>query len=183
MQELCKETLQYKASPGEFSALFPPMTVRKRFALTSSACTSLRDCSAFAVPAMSCFGDPPYTKICSCFVSPVAFGDFAPGVAGQLPIRELINLSILYLFCFSVLYPFVSYLSCSFCNSSVYLKVCLSSAVKGEGMEKGRGIPLPFSVFLVPFVTVQKERLFFSLRKRHSLSFLLVEEQSLSCLP
>ena len=30
--------------------------------------------------------------------------------------------------------------------------------VKGDGIEKGRGIPLPFSVFLVPFITSQKER-------------------------
>ena len=47
-----------------------------------------------------------------------------------------------------------------------YRKGCLSFAVKGEGIEKGRGIPLPFSVLLVPFVTVQKERLFYSSWKR-----------------
>ena len=75
--------------------------------------------------------------------------------------------------CFSVLSLFVSYLSCSFCNSSVYQKVCFTAFVKGYGSEKGRGIPLPFSVFLVPFVTSQKERPFlFPLEKEHS-SFLL----------
>ena len=79
--------------------------------------------------------------------------------------------------CFSVLYPFVSYLSCSFCNSSVYQKVCFTAFVKGYGSEKGRGIPLPFSVFLVPFVTVQKERPFlFPLEKEQVLPFILNKE-------
>ena len=39
-------------------------------------------------------------------------------------------------------------------------KVALPSFVKGVGFEKGRGSLLPFSVFLVPFVTVQKEHAF-----------------------
>ena len=60
--------------------------------------------------------------------------------------------------CFSVLSLFVSYLSCSFCNSSVYQKVCFIRSCQRGRDGKGKGISLPFSVFLVPFVTVQKER-------------------------
>ena len=45
-------------------------------------------------------------------------------------------------------------------------------------MEKGRGILLPFSVFLVPFVTLQKERPFlFPLEKEHPC-FLLSDSGS-----
>ena len=39
-------------------------------------------------------------------------------------------------------------------------KVALPPFVKGDGFEKGRGSLLPFSVLLVPFVTVQKEHAF-----------------------
>ena len=47
-------------------------------------------------------------------------------------------------------------------------RFALPTFVKGVGFEKGRGIPLPFSVFLVPFVTVQKERPFlFPLEEKH----------------
>ena len=70
------------------------------------------------------------------------------------------------------------------CNSSAYFAVPYPLFVKGERIEKGRGIPLPFSVFLVPFVTVQKERLFFSKRKRDVL-FLLLDsfgKETASCL-
>ena len=53
-------------------------------------------------------------------------------------------------------------------------KVDLLAFVKGVGFEKGRGIPLPFSVLLVPFVTSQKERPFL---------FPLEEGQVRSCFP
>ena len=54
----------------------------------------------------------------------------------------MLYLSLLY---YSIL--FVSYLSCSCCNSSAYRKGCSNFVVKGEGMEKGRGIPFPFLCF------------------------------------
>ena len=98
---------------------------------------------------------------------PVAFSDFAPGVAYQLPIRELIK-SLHTLFGSAFLFYILLFPICLAVSAipAYTKKFALSVVVKGEGMEKGRGIPLPFSVFLVPFVTLQKERVFFSLRKR-----------------
>ena len=71
--------------------------------------------------------------------------------------------------CFSVLSLFVSYLSCSFCNSSVYQKVCFTAFVKGYGSEKGRGIPLPFSVFWFLLSHHKRNVLLFFPWKRNTL--------------
>ena len=43
--------------------------------------------------------------------------------------------------CFSVLSLFVSYLSCSFCNSSVYQKVCFIRSCQRGRDGKGKGDP------------------------------------------
>ena len=43
--------------------------------------------------------------------------------------------------CFSVLSLFVSYLSCSFCNSSVYQKVCFIRSCQRGRDGKGKGNP------------------------------------------
>ena len=95
-------------------------------------CTGLHDYSAVAGSARSCCDHPPCAKsVRTSFVS-------------VLDRR----------------YLFISYLSCSCWKLCAYRKVCPAPFVKGVGIEKGRGIPLPFSVFLVPFVTIQKERPF-----------------------
>ena len=95
-------------------------------------CTGLHDYSAVAGSARSCFADLLYAKsVRTSFVS------------------VLDRLSL-----------FAFHLSCSRCKLCAYRKVCLPPFVKGDGFEKGRGSLLPFSVLLVPFVTVQKEHPF-----------------------
>ena len=118
-------------------------------------CTGLHDYSAFAGPAMSRCDYPPCAKSLQTFFASV-----------------LDRLSL-----------FVFHLFCSCCKFSAYRKVCFAWICKGEGIEKGRGIPLPFSVFLVPFVTSQKERPFlFPLEKEQVLPFILNKETGLFLL-
>ncbi len=89
------------------------------------------------------------------------------------PWKLIISLHILFVSAF-LFYFFLFYIHLAVSASPVHTKkFALPALVKGVGFEKGRGIPLPFSVFLVPFVTSQKERPFlFPLEKEHS-SFLL----------
>ncbi len=88
----------------------------------------------------------------------------------------MLYLSLLY---YSIL--FVSYLSCSCCNSSAYRKGCSNFVVKGEGMEKGRGIPFPFLCFWF-LLSHHKGASFFSLRKKFFLSISLEKKQVLPAL-
>ena len=119
-------------------------------------CSGLLVSSAFAGPARSFFVDLLYVKVSTDFLC--------------------FCLSQTIFFCFLSVLQLLQTLR-------IPKSLPCPPFVKGDGFEKGRGSLLPFSVFLVPFVTSQKEHPFlFPLEKEYS-SFLLEEMQVFSCLP
>ena len=101
---------------------------------------------------------------------PLAFSDFAPGVAYQLPIRELIkSLHTLFVCAFLfyiLLFPIYPAASVSPVHSK---RVALPALVKGDGFGKGRGSLFPFLSF-GSFSTWKRNVLLFFPWKRNVFS-------------
>ena len=77
--------------------------------------------------------------------------------------------------CFSVLSLFVSYLSCSFCNSSVYQKVCFIRSCQRGRDGKGKGNPPSLFCVFGSFCHSTKGTSFSLSFGKGAVSFLLTE--------
>ena len=71
--------------------------------------------------------------------------------------------------CFSVLYPFISYLSYSFCKPSVYQIACFTRTWQRDWVRKGKGNSPSLFCLFDSFCNVTKGTAFsFSLEEEHS---------------